>query len=177
MTQIEMKRGEHGVIRVFAISRPIAEVAKALREGDRAELGTALLNHPVTDRDIEIFPLSDLGTLGLANYLSEGYDISREDLRRDRARLEALDGYVLLLHARVAAQEAVTLRPDPDLTLIATYGEPRADMTAAPFPSEAAAPYSGATAPSEPARRAPLVRAGVVLIVALCLLLLWWSLS
>lgn len=176
MKSIDIKEGEHGVIRVFSVSRPAPAVAKALNETSPEAVGTDLLNHPVNPTDIEIFPLGDLGQLGLAHYLAEGYDISQHDMRPDRPRLDALDGYVLLLHSSIAAQNDVRLTPGPDLTLIASYAEPRADMSAAPLSSEAAAVQSGARDGQAP-KRSHRGKFVVLTLLLILLFILVWTLS
>jgi len=109
-SSIVIPRHEHGVIRVFAISRPIAGVARALKQQPKAALATELLGHPVTSDTVELFALSDLTGVGLSRYLADGYDIEPEALRADHSRLEGLDGYVLLLFSSVAKDNTVTLR-------------------------------------------------------------------
>lgn len=176
MQPLEILKTEHGRIRVFSVSRPMADMARALKQQPKRMLAAALLNHPVDDNDFELFALSDLTGVGLSGYLSEGYDVDRSGLHKDRARLEALDGYVLLLFSRVSDAGDVTIEPASDLTLIGTYTEARAQHAADRVQTEAAKPYSGATPePSRTARsRAGSMLTGVA--VLLILLLIWWIL-
>lgn len=171
---IEIARAEHGVIRVFAISRPMAAMARALKQQPKSTLAAALLNHPVAADDFELFALSDLTGVGLPRYLSDGYDVDKEAIRADRTKLDALDGYVLLLFSRVSNAADVTLEPVTDLTLIGTYTEPRASHAAAPIATDAAKLYSGnIRTPQTPSR----MRVGSALTAAavlLALLLIWW---
>lgn len=174
MTTIQIPRAEHGTIRVFAISRPIADMARALKQQSKATLASEYLGTEVTADDIELFALSDLTGVGLHGYLSEGYDVDKDALRADRARLEALDGYILLVFSRISAQGDVVLKPASVLTLIGTYAEPKAKYGAAPLPTDAAKPYSGVTAQAQAPRRS---RVGSVFTAAgalLALLILWW---
>ncbi len=177
MQTIEIKQSESGAIRVFAISRPIADMARALKQKPKAALADEMLGHPVTVEDIELFALSDLTGVGLPRYLSDGYDVDSQALRRDRARLDALDGYVLLVFSSVAADGDVRLSPGPDLTLIGTYHEARAQHAAGPIAVEAAKPYTGTNpAPKAPGRS----RVGSALTAVLALMimiLIWWSLT
>lgn len=171
---IEIARIEHGVIRVFAISRPMAEMARALKQQPKKTLAAALLNHPVDEDDFELFALSDLTGVGLPRYLSDGYDVDKDAIRADRAKLEALDGYVLLLFSRVSNGGDVSLRPLSDLTLIGTYTEPKASHTAAPIATEAAKPYSGNTPAAKAPGRSRVGSALTAAAVLLTLLLIWW---
>lgn len=176
MTAIDIARIEHGTIRVFAVSRPMSGMAQALRQQSKAALASALLSYDVSDDEIELFALSDLTGIGLHGYLSEGYAVDKDALRADRPRLEALDGYVLLVFSRIAAQGDVTLRPSSDLTLIGTYAEPKAKHIAPPLTTDASKPYSGITEPARAPRRS---RAGSAFVAAagmLALLIIWWIL-
>lgn len=176
MTQINIARAEFGTIRVFAVSRPITDMARALRQQNKAALASTLLGTDVTDDDIELFALSDLTGVGLHGYLSDGYDVDKDALRVDRARLEALDGYVLLVFSRINAQGDVTLTPSSDLTLIGTYAEPKAKHTAPPLTTDASKPYSGVTAPAQPPRRSRVGSAFTAAAGVLFILIIWWIL-
>jgi len=171
---VPLPKAERGVIRVFSVSRPMPDMARALGQRSKAAIAGDLLAHPVTDTQIELFALSDLADVGLAGYLAEGYDIDAQALSADRARLDGLDGYVLLLFSGVSDAGAVTLHPSADLTLIGTYSEPRARHAAAPIAAQTAKPYSGTNTTPDAPRRG---RAGSILSVAallLILLLIWW---
>lgn len=174
MSVIDIPATEQGVIRVFAISRPIATMARALKQAPKTDIAADLLEYPVTEKDIELFALSDLTGVGLPRYLSEGYDIDRQALRRDHARLDALDGYVLLVFSAIGGPQPVRLKPAADLTLIGTYSEPRRNHAAAPVAAEAAKPYTGPG--SEPAAPTRYRVGGAIggFAVFLVLFLIWW---
>lgn len=169
---LEILRGEQGVIRVFAVSRPMADMARALKQQPKKALAATLLNQTVSDDDFELFALSDLTGVGLPRYLSDGYDVDRDALRRDRARLEALDGYVLLLFSRVSAAGDITLTPAADLTLIGTYAEPKARHTAVPIRTVSAKQQPGKRSAAPDRSRAGSILTGVAAL--LLLLLIWW---
>ncbi len=165
-------------IRVFAINRPPLEITAALEKHPKPDLARDLLNAPHIDTaSTEIFPVSDLAGVGLAAYLTEGYAVTEDALVKDRAKLDALDGYVLLLFSNSFGGSATTLAPGPDVTLIGTYPEARANMSAKPLKTASAAPYSGAPKPSRPA---PNNRSGSALIVVALIalaLFIWWILA
>jgi hypothetical protein len=173
---VDIPKAEKGVIRVFAISRPLADMARALKQTPKDMLASGLLNHIVGEDDFELFALSDLAGVGLSRYLGDGYDVDKAAIHKDHARLEALDGYVLLLFSRVSDQGDVRLTPAADLTLIGTYAGPVAVYKAEQVPSEAAQLYSGAKkAPTSAGRsRVGSVLTGVMGLLAL--LILWWIL-
>ena len=169
---IKILRGEQGVIRVFAVSRPMADMARALKQQPKKALAATLLNQPVSDDDFELFALSDLSGVGLPRYLSDGYDVDRDALHRDRARLEALDGYVLLLFSRVSDEGDITLAPAADLTLIGSYAEPKARHAAAPIRTASAKQQPGKGSAATGRSRAGSILTGVTAL--LLLLLIWW---
>lgn len=176
MSTLHISQHETGVVRVFAISRPMADMARALRQSGKNIIASELLGHEVSDSDIELFALADLAGLGLPRYLSDGYAVEAEALHADRARLEALDGYVLLLLSNVANTGTVTLTPGKDLTLIGTYREPWVPQAAGPIASEAAKLHSGigGKEASAPNLRSGSMITGAILLLAF--LFIWWIL-
>lgn len=177
MGSIEISATEQGVIRVFAISRPIASMARALKQASKVSLATELLGHPVTEGDVELFALSDLTGVGLPGYLTDGYDIDANAMRADRAKLDALDGYVLLVFSTIGGTASVCLTPDTDLTLIGTYFEPKRKHVAAPVAVEAAMPYTGHSPDPTAAKRSRIGSAVGAIAVLAILILIWWILT
>ncbi|WP_299563472.1 hypothetical protein [uncultured Sulfitobacter sp.] len=174
MAPIEIAQSESGVIRVFSVSRPMSEMARDLKQQTKAQVARGLLDHPVSDDDFELFALSDLAGVGLPSYLAEGYALDPQVIHSDKRRLEALDGYVLVLFSGVASEQSVSLTPGRDLTLIGTYAEPRTSHAAAPIPSDSAKPYTGVAKPPETPKRGRGGSAMVAITVVVALLLLWW---
>jgi hypothetical protein len=177
MTSIIIPRSETVVIRIFAISRPMAAMARALKQQPTSVLASDLLGHKVAKDDFELFAVSDLTGVGLPGYLSDGYDIDKDAVRADRQRLDALDGYVLLLFSRVSDGGDVTLDPDRDLTLIGSYAEPKAAHAAAPIVAEAAKLYSGVKSNAAAPGRSRIGSALTAVITLLIVFLIWWSLT
>lgn len=177
MAKIDIPRGEQGTTRIFSLSMS-ADEARALRDDptrQNAVLGAEGLNAT----GIEVFAVSDLGDLGLMGYLLEGIDAREEDLRRDRAKLAALDGWVMLVHSSAFAGNPATLEPAAALTLIGTYAQTRPTTPAEKLEAEAALPYSGTPDNSPlPATRRRNGGSLVVVILGLLVLgVLWWALG
>lgn len=102
---------------------------------DKARLAAELLGDPDLDPAfIEIFDVSDLGDVGLSGYLTDGLGVP-ETAIPDPARLDALKGPVLILLSKALHGRAVTLTPDPRLTLIGTYAEERPPVHFEPLPT------------------------------------------
>lgn len=177
MTTIEIPKHETGQIRVFAVNRPMADVTEAIESIGKPAVIADLLGRPIAENGAELFAVSDLTGVGLPNYLLEGYTALSDQITRDQKKLEALDGYVLLLFSSAFGGEAAKLSVGPDLTLIGTYGEEQPDMDVEPLTSEAAQPYSGSPVqtPPTPPRGKP---GGVLMVLAIIVILaiLLWSL-
>lgn len=126
---------EVGVVRLFALDMP-AERARFLREPGAAAqvLGVEGLD----DDEVAIFPIRDLGEMGLAGYLAEGFGIDPAQLEPDRAALETLEGWVMVVRSRAFGGRAVTLRPDPAVRPIGAWVEPGVDWSGGPLEAESA---------------------------------------
>jgi hypothetical protein len=178
MTQLEIPNGEIGQIRLFAVNRPIDKLARDLRDGSKEALIADLLGRSVPEGSAELFPVSDLTGVGLARYLNDGYAVPPDQISRDRARLDALDGYVLLLFSSAFEGQETTLKLGPDLTMIGTYGETQPDMSVIPLEAESAQPYTGAAdmtpkSPPEGGAGGMMVLLAVIVLIGL---ILWWLL-
>lgn len=175
MVRINIPIGELGTTRVFSLSMSAAE-AQQLR--DDGEVQTARLGGaPQNPQGIEVFALSDLGEMGLAGFLRDGVDARAEDIERDRIKLAALEGWVLLVHSIAYAQKGAELTPDPALTLIGTYAQTPAVMTSVKLEADAAAAYTGAVPAGPPEVSRSRTRAGwiVLALAVLALPFLLWA--
>ncbi|MGB3247313.1 MAG: hypothetical protein WBB25_22490 [Sulfitobacter sp.] len=170
---------EQGLIRVFAVNRPASDVAQAIVASGAAGLAADLLKCEIAQSGLEFVAVADLAGIGLSGYLADGYAVPPDQLNAARSKLDALDGYVLLLFSSAFEGTGKTLAPGPDVTLIGTFGETQADMTARALKSEAAKAYSGT--PRQTSVAPSGKRAGGSLMVAATIVLaglvLWWALS
>ncbi|MEM8654825.1 MAG: hypothetical protein AAGF36_08770 [Pseudomonadota bacterium] len=169
---LEVPPNERGMIRVFALSMT-EEQAQALKDNSSAI--DAALGTQVNAEQVEVFPVSDLEGVGLAGYLAEGNAVPPEQLAPDRAKLDKLGGWVLIVYSRAFGDRAATLRPTAALTLIGVYGERRTDWSAAEtVETDSAKPYS---APPETVKKTPsdAAMSGRIAMIALLVLgLLTW---
>ncbi|MEM8730165.1 MAG: hypothetical protein AAGF79_09620 [Pseudomonadota bacterium] len=164
---LTLPAGERGRVRVFSLSMSDDE-AEVLEPADA--LGVA----PLDPARVEIFPVKNLEGLGLTGYLVEGCGIPESEVARDRTRLDALDGHVLLLFSRAYGDTGVTLSPAPALTLIGSYDEDRPETTGPAPESASARPRPAKSSPRETrnaARRAGALVFGVVMAMLLLLVL------
>ena len=169
MAKIRIPAGEQGTTRVFSLSMGSVQ-AQALANDPPRQL--EILGEETLDtKGIEIFALSDLGDLGLIGYLREGIDLDEDMLNRDRVKLAALDGWVMLLHATAFSGGSETLAPAPELTLIGSYGRTPPRPAQLDMGAKSATAYTGK--PDIPAVAAPSLRArGAVVVTALTLITL-----
>lgn len=176
-TPIDIRKNERGAIRVFAINLAPAKVTETLKTLPKPDFARQLLGSPhLNTASAEIFPVSDLIGMGLSSYLSEGYTVEEAEIGADKSKLDALEGYVLLLFSDSFEGSEMTLTPGAELTLIGTYAEYTPAGTAQPIATDSARPYSGTpgmTPPTPP--RGPAGSALVVMALAVLLGLgLWW---
>lgn len=159
---------ERGLVRVFSVSLSEAE-ANALSK-DLPELASYLGVEQFNPDYVELFPLRDLDSLGLAGYLEQGNGIDAEALDADRRKLAALEGWVLIVYSAAFGGQPVTLAPHSALTLIGTYAEPGTDWTATETLTSDAA--KGAAAPAKPKKPSDAAMSGRIASLALLVLFL-----
>ncbi len=128
---IEVPAYEKDRVRVFAVNSgaPVADLRQTFLsrlEGNSPQLapdmlaellGTTLIDPAY----IEIFPVKDLGDLGLSQYLAQALEVRGDALRADRPRLDALEGSVMIVLSAAFGGKPTTLSPGAALTLIGTY--------------------------------------------------------
>ena len=145
--------GEQRVIHLFDLDMR-AEQARFLREP--GALAQVLGIDDIDLDHVEVFPVSDLEELGLEGYLRVGCGIPEDALRPDRAKLEAIDGYVLLIRSRALRGEETHLTPAEQIHHVGDYREAGADWAARPASPaetpESAKPFSAPRPSSREAR-------------------------
>ena len=115
---------------------------------------------------IEIFPVSDLDELGLAGYLIEGCGVDAELVAPERDRLNAVTGYVMLVHSRAFCGQELTL--SPKLPLLASFNEPVTDWSGTNIETESAK-LNTSTRPPPRQARASARRSGAILFAVFIL--------
>ena len=153
---------ECGVIRLFSLDMRPEEV-KFLREPGAVDqvLGVEGLD----PEQIDIFPVSDLEDLGLYGYLSEGCGVSEDQL--DRAKLDAIEGWVMVLRSAALGGRSATLSLDPRLHVIGLFTEEATNWSGGTIETESAKPFSAAQSPpvdNKPSRIGSAVIAILILI-------------
>ena len=175
MTSVSIPAHDQHGLRVFTARLTPEDLRR-----DKAALVADLLRDPDLDPAfVEIFDLADLSGVGLAGYLTEGLGVPDAAVAADRTRLDALPGPVLILLSKALHGRAVTLTPDPRLTLQGSYVEDRPPVHFEPLPSAAA---RGVLTPDLPPDRRPQRPASALLLLAaalglVALVALWLALG
>lgn len=178
---------EHRIVRLFAVNLPPAQVRAMLHDSPPASPGerpahpaaATLLGWPALDtRHTDLLATQDLSGLGLPGYLTEGLGLDETDITPDRARLAALEGYVLIVFSRAFGGQSVTLDLPATLTLIGTYREPGDPIRFDPLPTGGAAevPNPKARKPvSDAAMSGRIAMAALAVLFALTALMVWMA--
>lgn len=127
---LHVSKHETGVTRVFALDLDKEHLASFMHEtygedGDdyswplQTALGAEYLDHDF----IEAFPMSDLGEMGLADYLAHGHGVAEDELDAVRASLESQTRAVVIISSSAFRGIEQHLDPTPPLKLLAVFRE------------------------------------------------------
>jgi len=169
---IEVASHESGLVRVFALSldETAAQKLKDNAPTDGAAPQDRALGGTVDSTRTEVFALSDLGEMSLPDYLLEGPGVQSEPLEKDRAKLAALSGWVMIVYSSAFGGTAQTLTPARELTLIGTYPQEGVDWRDdVDLSTPSALPYQDTNAPARK-RPSDAAMSGRVATVALLVL-------
>ncbi len=128
MSALPISHLETGLVRVFALFLPDDE-AKAVKQSIETELARLLGVTALDTHQAELFPIADLDEMSLTEFLEDGHGVAPDALKGDKAKLNALEGWVLLLRSAAFEGLDVTLHPSAQITLIGTYAEPTTDWS------------------------------------------------
>lgn len=135
---LDIPANENGIIRVFTLSMS-DEQARALKANSKDLAGEngasslqelALGSTTLNDAHTEVFPISDLGDMTLADYLIEGAGATEEAINADRFKLSSLEGWVMVVYSNAFRGIKQRLNPSAQLTLVGTYPQTGTDWSA-----------------------------------------------
>lgn len=167
---LTVRPGEMRAVRVFHLDLA-PEHVRFLRDEPGA-LADALGVPALDPAHVQILKLADLDELGLATYLTEGAGVDEAEVAPDRARLDALTGYALILLSRAHQGRAETLTPRKGIEPVAIYGQPATDWTAGRIQTDSALP--GRVPPRAARDRARRIGGGIFAVVMLLVALILW---
>lgn len=141
---------ETGVVRVFAIDLPEAEIRRFVEKdlsADDPAKDTDALSWPLRDAlgaarldedFVDVIAVKDLAEVGLAGYLVDGMGLPEAAIAPDRAALDALESQVLVVVSHAFGGIAQTLDVKPPLRLVGVYRETQPKPVIGSIDSEAA---------------------------------------
>ena len=163
---------ERGRLHVFAVNRPAEDVADVFTPGetgaDRLKPPADLLGDLTGAEGLdaagaELIPMADLTGLGLSGYLNAGHDIAADDLEAVKRKLDALEGYALILTSRAFQGQSFALAETAGLTHIASFNQPGTDWSSSgTIQSDAAKPHSAPTVSPRDARNRAQRLGGII---------------
>jgi len=173
--RFEIKDNEHGVVRLFTVDLPEAELDDFADDSDvPSALQEALGVDRLNTEFVELFRVSTLEGVGLAGYMVDGLGVAEAEVEEDRTRLEALKGPVLIVLSSAFGGHAATLTPKPPLRWIGTYTEDRAPVNFKPLPSDSAKGNTGGKAPpSDAAMSGRVASIALLVLFALVAVVVW----
>lgn len=138
---LEVKAGEHGVVRVFSLGYKVSMELQHFEAVDR--LATALGMSQLNADDVQIVDLSAVRDMGFAAFLVEAYGVSEEEVGPFVETLTSLQGHVAILRSGAFGGLTVSLPASQEVRLVATLHEPRMSAPE-PMPDYESASGSGA---------------------------------
>ncbi len=163
---------DHGRIRVFELPVPLSDT---LRDKDPAALMQAFGVAALDPDYVDIFDLSALENMSLAQFVKHGYDIEP-----DTADLRALDGVsggVALIMSRASGGHALSLTLAPGLRHVTTLGDKASLNVAPPLKSDAAEGLipdpPAKDPPSNAAMSGRIATIALIVLFALVGLMIW----
>jgi len=143
--KINVPAHEARVVRLFAIDLDARQIADFESSAVPSALGVRTL-----DADyIEVFHVSDLDGMGLAQYLTDGAGIPSEQVAQHHTVLSSLKGHVLLVMSAAFGGDAQTLQVKAPLRHVATLSEATTPIAFEPLPDASA---KGVTAQGKPVK-------------------------
>ena len=165
---MEISAHETGLVRLFSVDLPADEI-DAFRSGTPSALEQALGTGGLDPAYVELFDIADLEELGLRGYMRDGLGVAEAELTEDAARIDALEGPVLVLLSGAFRGKEHTLAPRAPLRWVGTWREEKAPVHFEPMPCYS--PEGRLTPRGEPSEMTPHARV-LFAIFALPILLL-----
>lgn len=152
--------GERGVTRVFRLDMSPEEITQLIKPTNDAPTTPAAVAHLLglnwlDEAHFEIFDVTDVHNMGLADYLVVGNDIPEEDIAPDRDRLNAVEGHVLVVYSRAFQGYAETLQPSRQLEFLGAWREPLSEVHYEPLPTQSAKGVLDGAPPKSDTGRSP----------------------
>ncbi|WP_106746350.1 hypothetical protein [Yoonia maritima] len=169
--QLNIPANDHGQIRVFATDLPLPPEVT----GKSPDAITGLFGINVDVTYVDVVCIDDLGDMSLSDYIASGYDMQPDAV--DKAAVDAITGYAILLLSRATTGQEVTLNLAPGLRHVTTYS-PTIRMTPpTELPSEGAEGVvtpKPTKAPKSDARMGGMVATVALVVMFLIVAMMIW---
>ena len=172
---LDIPAKERGRLHLFALNETPSDPPEPPEPDPRpAEiLGITDLNPDYA----EIVTIKALRPMSLADYLAEGYDIDDSQLAPTRARINALEGHVLVVLSLAFRDQPHSLASGANLTHVASLQTEGPDwQSSAQVTAESARPGTAPTGkkrPSDAAMMGRIAMLALLLMFTLTALLIW----
>ena len=167
--ELTVSPGERGIVRVFDLALERDE-AEAFADDPKA-LAHALGVDDLNAHYVDVFPVSRLAGMSLADYLADGHGIPPGAFDDHAAALNGLTGHVAVVTSGAFGEGGQTLAVAPPLRHVATLAEDSAAARFGELPSDSArrtpAPASEPPAAAREGRpyKPHHIVAGVILVI------------
>lgn len=127
MTQIQINGSDNSTLHLLHLDLPPEAVDRFARMAGTGEwpLKYSLGATRLRPEFVDVVAIRDLEPLSLSRYLGEAYDIPARSLGAEAARIDALQGHVVILPPQAFAGTSQTLTIATPLHLVGSYGGAR----------------------------------------------------
>ena len=124
MTRVEINGSDTATLHLLHLDLPPEAVQRFAKMAGTGEwpLKYALGASRLRESFVDVVTIKDLDPMRLSQYLGQAYDVAAAALDADRARIDALEGHVVILPPQAFDATSQTLAIAPPLTLIGSYG-------------------------------------------------------
>ncbi|MEM0935813.1 MAG: hypothetical protein AAGJ91_07915 [Pseudomonadota bacterium] len=124
MGPLNVTDDERGAVRVFAIDARGKAWTDA--KGRGWKLPDALGLETLVADDVQVFDKGDLMGMSLAQFLSEGYDVSEAELTAQGRALADAEGTIAVIRSAAITDKPVVLTPSAEIRFVGLFHEPSA---------------------------------------------------
>lgn len=180
MTQVQINRSDTDTLYLLHLDLPPEAVQRFTQMAGTGEwpLKYALGATRLRDSFVDVVTIKELGPMRLSQYLAQAYDVPARGLGADLARIDTLQGHVLILPPQAFDATSQTLAIAPPLQLIGHYGEAKPKGRGPAVTARSAQGQGSGGQPGAFGQGSSGMLKAVVGIVALILaIVLWMALS
>ncbi|WP_425072267.1 aspartate carbamoyltransferase catalytic subunit [Sagittula sp. S175] len=150
MTQVQINGSDTSTVHLLHIDLPARAIERFTTMAGTGEwpLKYGLGATKLSPAFVETVDLRDLGNMSLSQYLSEAYDLPPKALGSDRARVDGLDGHVVILPPQAFENTSQELHVNTPLSYIGGWSAAGAKGRSASIRSSGAKGQGSGGAPA-----------------------------